>query len=317
MSKKSSIYVFVLSVVICYFSLILERYLGIEWNYHPDAETYIDMSADMASVVLQSNFFLLPNNLYYFIVWLLNNSIILGILLNIIIFSITNVLISHMSWNYMRDIKINYKTKLILLALLLFTPYRIHLAIHLLKDTFIIALLCLLASNIRFRWLSWFPLYLLRVACYVYAPIFIPRKYLIVSVLAISIFVVFQFDYVQNIVSDANLVDMQFRDYDNIPRFESLGGFAAFIRGLIWPFFVLTGVFIFFSPSIFFVPIAVGALMTQIFCLILFKRVGIFIGAYLPMMVLAIGVNSFTTYYRYCFPIFVIIPLILMHQFHK
>ena len=36
------IYIFTMSVLFCSLLLFIERYFGLEWDYHPDASTYIE-----------------------------------------------------------------------------------------------------------------------------------------------------------------------------------------------------------------------------------------------------------------------------------
>ena len=86
--------VFIFSIFISVFLLLLERAVGISWDFHPDSATYIASSKDVSEALLYSgNFSDLLNNGFYFIVNFLNSDIIIITIYNIALFSLTNILI--------------------------------------------------------------------------------------------------------------------------------------------------------------------------------------------------------------------------------
>ena len=93
--------------------LFLERYLGIEWDFHPDARTYIESPAEKYKDISFGN--LMIGNYFYVLVTLLNNSIGKVILFNIIIYSITNVALANF---YYKHASFNQK-KIVLFCLFL------------------------------------------------------------------------------------------------------------------------------------------------------------------------------------------------------
>jgi len=106
------------------------------WNYHPDAETYINESGTIALKIIESGLIGMFNNFYYIISLLLGSNIEYLIFLNIIIYSLTNVVIFEVFSDYNKVLNLN-KTRLGWFAFwtLVFIPYRLHLAVHILKDS--------------------------------------------------------------------------------------------------------------------------------------------------------------------------------------
>jgi hypothetical protein len=83
--------VFIISLIINIFALILERFAGIGWDFHVDSVTYIESikNYELTSILSLGD---LSNNLHYYVVSLLG-SIELVISSNIILASITNKII--------------------------------------------------------------------------------------------------------------------------------------------------------------------------------------------------------------------------------
>ena len=82
--KLSNFFVFVVSIFFSLIVLYLERMVGIDWDYHPDANTYITY-AESAPFIFSEfmNFF---GSGYYFVSNFFNGSLFFLISLNIIIF---------------------------------------------------------------------------------------------------------------------------------------------------------------------------------------------------------------------------------------
>ena len=82
--------IFIASVFACLLMLLLERLAGIGWDYHPDVVTYINDSV----WVVEQGWAGLPNQLYYFVTYVLGSSVMLMIAMNILGYSFANMLIA-------------------------------------------------------------------------------------------------------------------------------------------------------------------------------------------------------------------------------
>ena len=122
--SKSSTTVFFISILFCLILKFIEEYVGISWDYHPDAVLYINESDFIVGEIIYNNNFLgYLNNGYYFIVSFFESSILKLISLNILLFSFTNVIY----YNNVKKIKSKYFYIFFLIVIL--SPYRAHLAV--------------------------------------------------------------------------------------------------------------------------------------------------------------------------------------------
>lgn len=308
-----SIIFFLISFLSSILFLLIERVVGISWEYHPDAVTYITTYREMIYEFIQQGPISVVNNFYFFIVYFFSGSISALILFNIIIYSFTNVILYNNFNKYLLRNKYtnNYK-KYFFYAWIIFLPYRLHLSNHVLKDTLIIFFLVILTSELKFKYFAWIPLLLIRVFSGFYLFSFIKKKYLIyIIVVSIVIFILFPFQMI-NLLSEKNDTSMTFREFDTIPTFQEYGLIGILLRSIFWPILSLTGFFIFLSPSFSFLPIFIGSLFTQIVSKLFFKKYAITLGIFFCFMIIALFVNGFTSYIRYTFPVIVSIPNILM-----
>ncbi len=311
-SFLESIIIFLLSVFITIYFLMLERLIGINWDFHPDAITYITLSNIMVHEIFPKSTFPLLNNAYYYVVAFLNQNIILAISLNIFIYSITNIIMFITYKKYIKTFKIGSLLNLFLFLLVLFNPYRLHLAVHILKDTFIILFFIIIVSQFRYSVLGWIPLLLFRLSSLLYSiPLIKKRNFIIFGVL--FIIVAIMHPEVLDRIYNASEVDMRFRDFDKVPNFYEYGFVGSLLRAIIWPFFVFSGLFIILSPSIMYFPIALGSILTQLWIWISFKKFGYTFGIYISMGIFALLVTGFTSYIRYVFPLLIALPIILMN----
>jgi len=307
----ASLLLFFLSALICLTALCVERAIGIGWDFHPDAVTYLGNSKLITGLLLEQGPLAVLNNLYYLVVNALDMNLAAVIAVNVCMYSLTNVLITMV---FTRFTKGNQPQGLIyfgLFALVLFNPYRIHLAVHVLKDTMIILFLVMVAVRWKFSFLSWLPLMLIRIGSMIYAIAFLTRRNLLLLAIPIGAYLVLHPHVIIGIL-ESKQVDMRFRSFDHVPSFYSMGLFGTGLRALIWPFFMLTGTFVLFSPSVMFVPIAFGALVFQIWCWKSFSRPGLLLAVYAPMAILAIMVPGFTSFIRYALPLLTIAPILMM-----
>jgi hypothetical protein len=283
----------------------LERIIGIKWNYHPDAETYILEGPVVALVLIENGYLGLFNNFYYIISFLCSANINCLIFLNIIFYSLTNVLIFIIFKRSDKKYLLNLPFWILVLV-----PYRIHLAVHVLKDTIIIFSLVLILSRTFFSKLSYIFILLMRVFSVFYFIVLIPRKYYIQLLLISLLLFLFYNDILIEFLAEKNDTNMTFRDFDKVPTFNELGLFGVFIRALVWPIFVMTGFYLFVSPSVAFFPVAIGAFMIQLWCKLYLNIFSLLIEVYFSCFVIGLFVNGFTSYLRYTFPLILIIPLL-------
>lgn len=291
--------------------LLLERLVGIDWDFHPDSVTYATTSLMVADNIRQSGMVGLPNNAYYLIAAFFDESIFLITTYNLVLFSLTNILIAKAHWQFRPTSqgKITF-----FLLILLFNPYRIHLATTMLKDTSIIFLLVLVASSIRFSFFAWLPLFLLRVMSLVYGLALLKIRHIKFLIFPAFLVILFFSGQIQEQLISSNETEMQFRDFDIVPSFAELGLLGLILRSFLWPMFVLSGSFILVSPSIAYFPVSLGCITTQIYCFRFFKMPGYTLGIFIPMVLLAAVVTGFTSYIRYVYPLTIIIPLIMMRD---
>ena len=311
-----SFIVFILSVLVCATALIIERLVGIEWNYHPDVVTY---TSDYLFVTSQG-WEALPNQLYYFVTEWVEGSVSSLIAINIIAYALTNVIISKSYFRYLRASGKHSpwsRYNWLLLIWLLFTPYRLHLAIQGLKDSLIILLICTFAHyQIRsaYTWLVWLPLLLLRIYAFLYAFLFVKRKMVLFTIIIAVILVVIIEPTTLAILQARNEIDMRGRSFDTIPSFSEFGLMGTVIRMLVWPFLFLSGTFLLVSPALLFIPIAIDSILSRLWIRYALGDWGLTMGLILCLMAIAAIVNGFTPYIRYVYPLLIVSPIILMQN---
>ena len=311
--KKSSVYIFIASAILSLLALTVERAVGIDWDFHPDSVTYATASVDIAHNVLESGFFSGFNNLYYLIVASLNMNIYAVTTMNIILFSLTNIKIYQL--HNILTLKSNLLSKSKYLSLLvLFNPYRIHLSTTMLKDNLIIYLFILsIFPVIKYRYLI--PLFAMRVVSVIYYLILIKKNHLyFLGALAFGAVLIFPdlFD----LIDTFNMQEMDFRDFNIVPSFQNYGIYGSFIRASIWPVITLTGFYLALSPSLLFLPLAIGQWM-QLYYM---KKMGLRIFDVRVLSILflfSLMVTGYTSYLRYVLPIMVISPFVGIFIFKR
>ena len=296
--------IFIISLIINIIALILERLIGIGWDFHVDSVTYIESinNYELKSILSLSD---LSNNLHYYVVSLLG-SIELIISFNIILASLTNKIIYD---NVIRNISL--RSIKLALIIFLFNPYKIHLATTILKDTAIIYFLAIaLFSKFSSIGIILGGLYRNAFVFYLAFNQKISKYfYILFPIIVIWYLYVIGFSFItfeEHIGSE-----MIFREFDKIPTFNQYGPFiGAFLRAIVWPISVLTGSFFILSPTLEYLPLFLGSL----FLLFALFKIKITIVKLFPFFLLfsfyAIITPGFTTYYRYIFPILSLIPYI-------
>ena len=67
--NKNNFLVFIISILFCVVLKLFEEFVGIGWDYHPDASLYINSSDFIVSQIkLNNSFFNYLNNGYYFLI---------------------------------------------------------------------------------------------------------------------------------------------------------------------------------------------------------------------------------------------------------
>ena len=304
----------VASFLVCIFLLLAEISMGIGWDYHPDSVTYIENSRVMTENIFNQNFFSIFNNLYYIISDFLQSNVSLLVTTNILFYIFTNLVIGKVYKAYMYDKNISKIRFWVLLSILSFNPYRVHLAVHVLKDTLVIFCLCVLGIKNKWRYPAGLVMLMLRLGSVLYLIQFISKrqiKYL--GIMAIIVMCT-EMSLLINFLSQKNMIQMQFRDFDQVPNFSQLGELGIVLRGILWPFFILSGTFIVLSPSVFYVPIAISSIIMQIWCFIVTKKLGVTWSSFIVFVLFALLVTGFNSYLRYCYPVLVAIPVFLMQK---
>jgi hypothetical protein len=298
--------VFVFSILVAYAFLLLERMFGIEWDFHSDAVAYITNNGQYGE-----NLAGLANNLYFFIANWLGGSLTLMIGLNIIAYALTNVVGCLRIRQYAYACGLTPIRALVVTLVFLIQPYRLHLSVHVLKDTLIIFLLLLAVTSSPGRaWSAVLGLLALRLAAVIYFIVSLPRK-LVIALLAIALLItVSHSQEVLDFLIFRNEQDMGGRDFDTVPNFVDYGPVGALLRGLMWPLLLISGAFWLLSPALMYLPIALEVMIGR-FALSRIARVGTdWLPVFLVLALLAILVNSFTAYVRYAYPLVCVLPVI-------
>ncbi len=303
MLKKENLLIFMASIGIALALLIVERMVGIGWDYHPDAVTYVKTYNNVISNIINSHGRDLLTQLYFVFSWLLGGNVTALISVNIAVYALTNCIM----YDWLRKFSLS-KIDYVCLLLIIFLPYRMHLAVHVLKDTFLIAFLVMAIIGFRF---FIFPAILMSVRSVFYFPSFLKYRGAFLCLIGFVAALIL-FDGLREWVIAMSNNDFRFRAYDAVPTFSDIAN-GSFIRAFTWPLLFLTGGFIFLSPGTLMLPLALGQFLAQIAVFKLFKKPIFSLGLYLSIAFMAFISPGFTTFFRYSIPIFVLFPLILAY----
>jgi len=319
--NKDIIIVFFLSLFGSFNLLLVERLLGINWDYHPDSVYYINNSYDIINNIFNYNnysdfFVLLKSNFFFnFIVNLLGSNIALVITLNIFLFSFTNVLIYKFLRKYLAFNYLHLGT-----LILLFSPYRAHLSTTCLKDTLIIFFfVSIFCSKLFFAFLAVFFLIATRFFSLVYLLVLFKNfknKYLIFFFLVYLVGIFFySYHFIFDLIVTSNNPDLfRVRDFDIIPAFENYGIGGILLRAIIWPILILTGSFILISPSLELFGVFLTSIFNLLYCKIYLKSWGFRFIPFLILSIIALLVSGFAPFARYSLVILTILPLYIVKK---
>jgi hypothetical protein len=301
--------IFIISFFLCLLTLIVERAVGIDWDFHVDSVTYVE-SMDYFKFSEITSLYDISNNLHYYVVSLLG---INGtILYNIFLTAAGNQIIYSTVIN-----KTKYSLK-IFLILYLFNPYKLHLSTTLLKDSAIIFFL-ILALFIKFNLIGIFFGVLYRNAFLFYL-IYIKllRRFYIYVFICVLILYFYATGFSLDTFNYHLSGGMTFRDFDLIPNFTQFGSLVGgILRMVVWPLITISGLFFLISPTLAYFPLFIGSISL----VLVYGKIGIKIRDLAPFIILlsffALIVPGYTTYYRYVFPVIALLPYIYLHNKHR
>jgi hypothetical protein len=324
--KKETLLIFFSSLVLSFLTLLFERLVGINWDYHPDSVYYIENFTDFINQQLHHNRIIFSfNQFYFFIVNFLGGKVSYIIFFNIILYSYTNVFVYKILKN-----KLNLNYLHLGTFILLLNPYRLHLSTTILKDTLVIFLFVLIFYRILFvNIVSIFFLILTRSAAFIYYFVFFRyfsffSKNFKLKIFFLIIFILFLFNFIysdfvlnylikllDHIEVMHNEVPHKVRSFDNVENFSSLGNWGILIKAILWPILLLTGTLIFFSPSVEFFFISLSSLISLIYCIIYLKSSSFELFSFLVLAIIATLTSGYPVFIRYSYPIITIIPILI------
>ena len=299
--------IFLLSLFFSTIALLIERVVGIGWDFHPDSVTYATKSTEFYENIVD-DIFSLPNNFYYVIVHFLEQNIIAVTALNIIIYSLTNVLIFQ---NLME--KYGKKSFILICVIVYINPYRLHLSTTMLKDTLIIYLLAATYIN-HLKILPFVTIFLTRIVSVLYFIPLMPKKYFKYLVLIFVLLMVFDFAPLVDFLIKSSENEMTFRDFDSMPTFQNLGLLGSFFRGIVWAALTFSGLFLFVSPSLMFFPVSFGIFITLFAVYKLEGRIPINVQFFSILVLFGVLVTGFTSYLRYVYPVICLYPIFIARK---
>ena len=301
---------FFYSIIYSLIILFIERKNNIRIDFHPDATEYFERAdQEMLSSFIENPFQFL-GKFYYVIVSYFIDNIEFLIILNILAYSLTNYILYLIIKNIFSKKNFLYS---IFILIIIFNPYRAHLAVHPLKDTLIILSLVFsfFSSSIVLNFIFIFIGFMLRLGLYVYLPIFfisIKKKsffFIFIFLFSITLF------YFSSVMFEAieNVADMSNRSFDTVYNFINFDfPFAQILRGITWPVIRITGLAVLFHPFYFLFLLQSVAFMYIIYVnrRHIDYRVIFFI---LPLIALAVVSSGYNTYLRYSEPLMTIFSI--------
>lgn len=307
-----SFLIFCISIGLSISTLLIERMVGIEWDFHPDAVTYVTISSSVAEHIYDTPLNVM-NNAHYLWVSFLGSSVSLVVAFNIFFWGITN---SILYTSLVDKVKVNGSYFLWgIFVIFLFSPYRMHLSTTMLKDTIIFLFLTCIFS-LRNKLLPVAFIFMWRLASIFYLINLLSRKLLIFTIFFGLVATYLSFDFILEYGLKRDEADMQFRDFDLVPAFKDYGFIGTLLRMSLWPMIALTGAFVVISPSFFFFPLAIGSVSALILSCFVVTRFSLFscVQIFLGMALFAFFATGFTTFLRYVYPLISVLPLILLYH---
>ena len=313
--------------------------MGLSSIYHPDAAHYLDLHHKYSYLSLKYslkeniyNYFdyFTASSLFYSIIQLFYDfrEIITFsspyrniIKFNMLIFTLTNLIIFSAFMKLEKEKNDFNLLKIIFIIIFCFLPYKLHFSVNVLKETLILFFLTIYVvyPGKVTLFISFFFGTPLRSTFGLYYITLIEfnkkffKKYFLFLIMFFVALIIF---YYKNIYLDPpfghsndilkflenrNTANMGGREYDNIPNFSNNELIGSFFRMITWPFLFLSGTFAFFSNNFLFYIIGIEMIIIQIIFFILKKRLLINLGLFIFLCLVALYVNTFTSYARYCY----------------
>ena len=316
----NNFYFFLLSFFICIIFYLIEGLIKIDRFYHPDSLHYLNFNNLEVFNIYSENILNLRGLGYYIISILLKNNYFSLIIINFIFYSFTNLLIYQFVFKkYIFNL---VDKKLYCLFFLLFLdPYRIHLACHVLKETFLIFIMVLMIiSNVKLiKILMCLFLEIFRAGSIVYILIFFRSSYLkilffltliFILILTLSLLIdLYYFEKVKlflakiyNILENYHYRDMSGRDYDHISPFRDYNFVQGFLlKNITWPLMFLSGTFVFFVSSKLFQFLGTIIILNHILVYFITKKTFINLGLLLVLITISAYTTSYTAMFRYSY----------------
>lgn len=310
-------YVFFASICLALFTIAIERIVGIDFSYHPDALQYVNREYFNVTDKI------LLNNTFFFLAYYLKYPALI-VALNILLYSITNQKIYNYTKKKFRNLNLALPATLVFF--MIFQLYRLHLAVHPLKDTLVIFLLvfgfCGESFIVRFISISFLPF--IRFLGLMYYFVFLRVKKWMFFLLLISFFLLLVFFFVLpesidtllfwhvDFLETRNNAPMGGRWYDEVPKFSELGWQGSILRSFFWFIILIFGIFFVWFKTFLVVPIVYDVIIFRIWCY-RFKKGSIFSLGFLSFMLfLGLWSNSFTAYLRYAVPALLLFQLAVL-----
>lgn len=324
--RLNSFQIFVLFFFICLSFYLFEGLIGIDRFYHPDSTFYLTKIRLWSFKAFLNNPTLWFHQGYLIVSKYLFNNYYLLILLNFILYSLTNLLIFNQIFKkYFKSLN-NFKL-FVLFYLLFLDPYRLHLASHILKETILIFIITvIILSNKKliklffiflleiFRSKSW--IYLFIFLTYSKIKKIIKNKIFYISVflflLLIIIISLFSqnmqdiiqniFNFTINILKEYDNKEMPIRSYDHVNQFKNYEFPLGFIlKNITWPIMQVSGLFIFFVSSILFKFLGAIIIINNFLIYMLTKNTHISLGLLIILLSISVYTTSYTAMFRYSY----------------
>lgn len=303
-----AIYIFAFSWLISLTALFLERLAGIEWSFHPDAVTYVSEYESYTSSFLN-----IPNNLYFFISKWLSGSHTLLIVINTFAYALTNVIGGAYISHYGKKSNFSNKRIFVIFLVFLLQPYRLHLSVHVLKDTLIILMLILsITWGLGRAWAAFVLLLSLRLSAIIYFVGLLPRFVTICILCIFTIIVLAQHQEILEFIVIRNEVDMGGRNFQTLSNFSEYGLKGVLLRVVLWPILLVSGLFWLISPAFALFPVALEMFISRLILARIAKLGLKWVPILASLAIIATLVNSYTAYIRYAYPIVCLLPLIAL-----
>lgn len=324
----NSFQIFFLSFIICLSFYVAEGILGIDRFYHPDSAHYLgthnDSSHQLKSYI--NNPLIILKSSYYNITDIFNDNYYLLIFINFILYSLTNVFIFQKVFKrYFYSLN---SVKLIILFYLLFLdPYRLHLASHILKETFLIFfIVMIILSNIKiikilsiifmesFRPNSWIYLFIFFTYSNIKKFFNLKLMFMILVLMLVTLLIIIltdqnlyeiiqtQFNNIISTMKKYHYNIMPLRAYDHVIQFKDYGFPLGFIlKNVTWPIMLVSGLFMFFVSSLLFKFLGAIILLNNIFVYIVTKKTFISVGLLIILVMISVYTSSYTAMFRYSY----------------